>query len=287
MLFSIIIPTYNSKDSIRNCIDSILAQTFEDFEIVVIDDGSSDGTSAIIDDYAKINDKVKVYHFTNAGVSIARQRGVSLSNGEYLMFVDSDDTINVDLLEHIKETVVAHNHPDIVRYQSRLLNDNTYKDHQRYNFFDPEKNELTGMNALRAWSLPGKKYAVFWLFAFKKALFSGIFHFPNLRCHEDLALIPLLVAKSGKVVTTNYIGYNYTCNNSGSITNTRTKSAEASRARDFIDAYHYAIDNFQNIKNISALDLAFFVEDFNRRLKDKFDKLRPDLKDEFSDLFGI
>jgi len=287
MLFSVIVPTYNSKNFIRNCLDSILAQSFKDFEIIVINDGSQDETCEILDQYAEKYDKVKVYHFANAGVSISRQRGISLANGEYIIFADSDDSINVDLLEHVNTAITVYNKPDIIRYQANLINDSSFKNHERYNFFDSEKIELSGMSALRAWSIPNKKYAVYWLFAFKKTLFSNIFHFPNLRCYEDVALIPLLIAKSKKVATIDYPGYNYTCNNSESLTNFKNKSAEKSRAIDFVNAYHYAINHFKDIDNISALDLAFFVEDFNRRLKGKYESLSPDLKEELSDLFGL
>jgi len=287
MLFSIVIPVYNSKDFIRNCLDSILAQPFHDFEVVIIDDGSTDGTDKILDDYAKNNDKLKVYHFENAGVSASRQRGVSASNGDYVLFVDSDDSVNPHLLEQVYESITTYNEPDIVRYQVRLINDSSYKDHNRHNFFDTEKTVLNGISALKAWSIPGKKYAMYWLFAFKKTLFSNILHFPNLRCYEDVALIPLLIAQSEKVVTIDYVGYNYTCNHSESLTNIISQEAIESRARDFVKAYHYAINNFKDIKTISAQDLDFFQKDYDRRLKGMYDSLTPELKEKLSNLFGF
>ena len=76
MMFSVIVPCFNSKNSIRRCIDSILSQTYNDFEIILIDDGSTDGTSMILDDYSSKYSCIKVYHFSNAGVSYSRRRGV-------------------------------------------------------------------------------------------------------------------------------------------------------------------------------------------------------------------
>lgn len=85
MMFSVIVPCYNSKDFIRKCISSILAQSYRDFEIVLIDDGSTDGTSEILDEYANLYDYVHVYHFPNSGVSYSRRRGITLANGNYLI----------------------------------------------------------------------------------------------------------------------------------------------------------------------------------------------------------
>lgn len=287
MMFSFVVPAYNAERSIRSCLDSILAQTFSDFEVVVVNDGSTDNTLAILKEYLKKTKKLRVYSFDNSGVSITRQRGINLSNGEYIIFVDSDDTINPNLLENLYVTIRKYNCPDIIRYQAKLLNDCDYKDHDRYNFFDDSKAVLSGLDALKEWSIPGKKYAVYWLFAFKRSTFSNVLLFPNLKCHEDLALIPLLVAASNIVVTLSYIGYNYTCNNPGSITNTNSKEAERSRAKDFVKAYNYAIRNFARLNNVSSLDYDFFVNDFDRRLIDKYNSLSKELKEELAEEFFI
>ena len=287
MLFSIIVPMYNSEKSIRNCIDSILSQTFSDFEIIIINDGSSDESLYLIEKYAQTDPRIKIYSFSNSGVSISRQRGVTLSSGEYILFVDSDDTINPELLEKLYFNICQLNSPDIIRYQCKLINDVPYKDHQRYNFNDSLYIVSSGIQTLKMWSLFGKKYAVYWLFAFRRSVFSNILYFPNLKCYEDIALIPILIAKSRKVVGIGYIGYNYTYNNSTSITNTSNELAEKSRAIDFVKAYNYAIKNIQNIDNLSISDFAFFIEDYNRRLRDKFNSLSPMLKEELYEMYNI
>ncbi len=287
MLFSIIVPMYNSEKSIRNCIDSILSQTFSDFEIIIINDGSTDESLYLIEKYAQTDPRIKIYSFSNSGVSISRQRGVTLSSGEYILFVDSDDTINPELLEKLYFNICQLNSPDIIRYQCKLINDVPYKDHQRYNFNDSLYIVSSGIQTLKMWSLFGKKYAVYWLFAFRRSVFSNILYFPNLKCYEDIALIPILIAKSRKVVGIGYIGYNYTYNNSTSITNTSNELAEKSRAIDFVKAYNYAIKNIQNIDNLSISDFAFFIEDYNRRLRDKFNSLSPMLKEELYEMYNI
>ena len=199
-MFSVIVPCFNSKNSIRRCIDSILSQTYNDFEIILIDDGSTDGTSMILDDYSSKYSCIKVYHFSNAGVSYSRRRGITLATGNYLIFVDSDDTINKDLLQELDSTIKKQSFPDIIRYQANLVNDDKNKNHQRYNFNGNLNTISTGMDSLKQWSITGKKYAVYWLFAFKKTVFSNVLFTVNLRCYEDVALIPVLIASSNNTL---------------------------------------------------------------------------------------
>lgn len=287
MMFSVIVPCFNSKDSIRKCIDSILEQSYHDFEVILIDDGSTDGTSEILDEYFFKFPYVQVYHFANAGVSYSRRRGITLATGDYLIFVDSDDTINKDLLANLALTIEQHNFPDIIRYQSNLIGDDKHKNHQRYNLDCHLNILLTGIDSLKRWSIPGKKYAVYWLFAFRKTIFSNVLFTVDLRCYEDVALIPILIASSEKVITIEYIGYNYTCNNLNSLTNKQSLEAMRARALDFVDAYKYAIANFTKLHNVSHLDIAFFYEDYTKRLREKYNSLPEDLKIELLDTFQL
>lgn len=284
MLFSVIVPCYNNAGFLRNCLNSILAQDSSDFEIVAIDDGSTDGTSQILDEYAAKYDCVHVYHFANSGVAIARKRGLNLELGDYVIFVDSDDTINPNLLSELKVTLSTHNYPDIVRYQANLVNDAPHKDHQRYNFTQ-NLNVNSGIDALKLWSIEGKKYAVYWLFAFKASIFSKVPVFPKFRCYEDVALIPLLIAASSRVVTIDYVGYNYTCNNSNSLTNLDTFEDIAKRANYFYKAYSFAVDHMGKLDGISISNSSFFVTDYTRRLRGMYDSLPEELKSQFEDWF--
>lgn len=96
---SIIVPVYNSENSLRRCIDSILSQTYENFHIIMVDDGSNDASLQICMDYKRIDSRIDVIHQKNCGVSVARNRGLDAAIGDYLMFVDSDDWIEADTLE--------------------------------------------------------------------------------------------------------------------------------------------------------------------------------------------
>lgn len=100
-LISFIVPVYNAVDYVAECITSILGQTVSDFEILVVDDGSSDGSSLICDRFAEQDERVKVIHTENCGVSHARNTAIDLANGKYVVFVDADDLICPQLAEHI------------------------------------------------------------------------------------------------------------------------------------------------------------------------------------------
>lgn len=116
---SVIIPVYNIKEYILRCIESVFNQTFDDWEIIAVDDGSTDGSSAILDELAEKNKKVKVFHVENGGVSNARNFGMEQSDGDYIYFLDGDDWIEPQTLKTLYEfakrgfDVVQSNH-DIV-----------------------------------------------------------------------------------------------------------------------------------------------------------------------------
>ena len=96
---SIIVPVYKAEPYLHRCVDSLLAQTFTDFEVLLIDDGSPDRSGEICDDYARKDARVRVFHQENGGVSVARQRGLDEALGEYTIHADPDDWVEPDMLE--------------------------------------------------------------------------------------------------------------------------------------------------------------------------------------------
>lgn len=120
MKFSIIIPVYKVEKYLNECVDSVLKQTFKDFEVILVDDGSPDRCPDICDDYAKQDNRVKVIHQTNAGLSCARNAGAACARGSYIIFLDSDDYIVGDtVLEKINEKTLTK--PDVILYGYRKL----------------------------------------------------------------------------------------------------------------------------------------------------------------------
>ena len=114
--FSIIVPVYNVEDYLRNCLDSILNQSYEDYEVIVVNDGTKDNSQDIIDEYVKKDNRVKGYKKKNGGLSDARNFGVGKAKGDYLLFLDSDDSINNLLLEELNKEI-EKNHPEMIRFQ--------------------------------------------------------------------------------------------------------------------------------------------------------------------------
>ena len=100
---SIIVPVYKVEDYIRECLDSILAQTYPYFELILVDDGSPDNCGRICDDYAKGDNRIKVVHKVNGGISSARNAGLEVAKGEWIMHVDGDDWIEPDMIESLIE----------------------------------------------------------------------------------------------------------------------------------------------------------------------------------------
>ena len=102
---SLIVPVYNKGDALIPCLDSIKKQSFQRFECILVDDGSTDGCARICDRYARDDPRFKVIHKTNGGVSSSRNAGIHAASGTYLMFCDADDTIPKDALESLIDFV--------------------------------------------------------------------------------------------------------------------------------------------------------------------------------------
>ena len=98
---SVIVPVYKAEHYLARCVDTLLAQTFDDFEVILVDDGSPDNSGAICDEYALKDKRVRVIHQPNAGVSMARQKGLDNARGEYVIHADPDDWVEPDMLKEL------------------------------------------------------------------------------------------------------------------------------------------------------------------------------------------
>lgn len=118
--FSITIPVYNVEKYIRQCLDSVIEQTFKDFEVIILDDGSTDDSGNICDEYAQKDSRFKVIHDKNMGLLMARRRALQYVRGEYVLFLDSDDYWEKDLLENIYN-VLTEEKGDMVFFRYRAV----------------------------------------------------------------------------------------------------------------------------------------------------------------------
>ncbi len=117
--FSIIVPVYNVEKELPRCIDSVLNQDYESYEIIIIDDGSTDSSARICDQFQRLNSKVKVVHKENGGLSSARNEGVKRAVGDYLVFLDSDDYLEKCFLSSLSETIDYHS-VDIIAIDKKV-----------------------------------------------------------------------------------------------------------------------------------------------------------------------
>lgn len=132
MLFSVLIPLYNSEKYIEECIESVLAQGFSDYEIVIVDDGSSDGGGAIADQYQeKHPQRIRVIHKENTGVLLTRRRLLQEAKGDYILWVDSDDVIKPDLMKDLFSEIQKH-HPDMLIYNYEYYDDASQEFHSLF-----------------------------------------------------------------------------------------------------------------------------------------------------------
>ena len=123
-LVSIIVPVYNTGKYIRECLDNLVNQTYKNIEVILVDDGSTDDSSAICDEYCEKDKRFKVFHRTNHGLALTRNFGVTKTSGEYIMFCDSDDYYDVTMVEKMHD-VISKNNVDIARC---TLNSDLVKD---------------------------------------------------------------------------------------------------------------------------------------------------------------
>lgn len=117
---SIIMPVYNSEKYLRSCVDSVLAQDFDSFELLLIDDGSTDGSPAICDEFGRLDSRVKVFHKENGGICAARNYGMERAQGEYIAFSDHDDIVLPGFLAD-NYTIAKENNADIVKFGRKAL----------------------------------------------------------------------------------------------------------------------------------------------------------------------
>ena len=124
---SVIVPVYKVEEYLNKCVDSIINQTYKNLEIILVDDGSPDSCGKICDEYAKKDNRIKVIHKENGGVSSARNIGLDVATGDYVGFVDSDDWIDIDMYELLIDISIKHN-CDIARCTYRDYIDNRFKE---------------------------------------------------------------------------------------------------------------------------------------------------------------
>ena len=227
MKFSIIVPVYNVEKYIDKCLNSVKNQTYKNFEVLVVNDGSPDDSDVIIKKYLKMDKRFKYFEKVNGGLSDARNYGVKHAKGEYLIFVDSDDYIDVELLEKLNNVLNEEKY-DIIRYSATtVFDDGTIVAKHHINDFSGSSTD--------AIKIITSNYLVepTWLYAYNRKFYNkNKISFPKGMIHEDFGttLLALSYAKSIRII--DYNGYYYV-QRSNSIMSNSDYSKELVKTKDF------------------------------------------------------
>lgn len=204
MKFSIIVPVYNVKKYIDKCLNSILNQTYKNFEVIIVNDGSKEDEVKIINKYLKDN-RFRYYEKENGGLSDARNFGLKYITGDYLLFVDSDDYIEKELLETLNKELINEK-VDLIKFQINIVNE--YGDLIR-KVYNNSFDNLNKKKAIRK-ILSDEFIEPAWLYAYRiKFWKKNNFSYPYGMIHEDYALTPIILSCANTFKSINYFGYNY------------------------------------------------------------------------------
>lgn len=221
-MISVIIPVYNTKQYLQSCLDSLLAQSYTDLEIIFVDDGSTDGSAEMLDAFAARDSRIRVIHQPNGGVCAARNRGIEEARGEYLSFIDSDDTLEPDMYEVLTNLLREHG----VRIA-----------HCSYNRITAEGVKPIGNSAqvyiqsreeALECLLTGKLFVgSCWTKLYERRLFDSV-RFPSgIRTNEDMLVNFLVLSQVEKSAFADVCKYNYlTSETSSCIRTPQRKRAE-------------------------------------------------------------
>lgn len=258
MKISLIIPVYNKEDFVVRCIDSLINQTYEDIEIIAIDDGSTDDSLKILNELEKKDQRMKVFHQDNAGVSAARNRGLLEATGDYVYFIDGDDYLIKDACEKmIKATNNGIYDMVICKYQIENSNGrvnvpveinkqewDTGTEKAVIDFYYTGRKIGTG--------IANKMFSM-------KIIRENNLQFPKLKIGEDAIFIIEFLKKSNRWYFINDVLYSY-CMNNNSVMHTVDISI-VDNMIELMNAYNNTIVGFEDIKEARIAISTFCVRD--------------------------
>ena len=210
MLLSVIIPVYNVEKYIRECFNSILDQKFDNIEFICIDDGSTDSSGLICDEYALRDKRLIVIHTENKGVAAARNLGLCLAKGEYIAWIDPDDYISSNWIEMITKAILE-NDWDILVFNYTVLKD----DKRVVKEYKNKMGFIDKFEFLYDIVDDQKIQSQLWQKVFKRELFKGIVFPENAKCMEDYAVLHKIIEKARNIFYLHSMLYFYRVRNDG------------------------------------------------------------------------
>lgn len=250
VVVSVIIPVYNVEKYLCQCINSVLEQTFSDLEVLLVDDGSKDLSGDICDEYAHLDRRVRVYHKINGGLSSARNAGIELARGEYIIFLDSDDywlereslEKLVSTAERFRADIVRGEYKEVDEYGEDLLI-------KEYPNKKDKQNQILSSAEFYKSIINGENFSV--LFLFKRSLFAQGLRFDENRCfQEDIDLNIRLFANNLRCVYIQEIFYAYRKRQYSIVTTPKIENLEGSFSLCYVFDKYSKLALDENLKAI-------------------------------------
>lgn len=241
---SFVVPVYNTEKQLRICLDSILNQTNKDFEVVLINDGSTDNSEQICKEYIKrYPGKIEYISKENTGIADTRNLGIAKSKGEYVCFVDADDYIANDLLE--KLIPYLDKMPDLVKYKLTKVNQNQ---EELEKVDGPTFDTKTGEEAFNLLYYQDVLMDSPCLYAMNRSyLLEKGFKFAKGRYHEDFGLMPLIIVEASSIISTDIYGYFYIQTQNSIMRNTDYKKT-IKKVEDSFAHYDLMLEELEKAK---------------------------------------
>ena len=271
-MFSIIIPMYNGERFISFCLDSILNQKYDDYEVIVVNDGSLDKSKEIVSKYLK-DKRFRLFNRDNHGLSESRNFGVTKANGKYLLFLDCDDTLSEDTLSSLYDEVKDKDY-DLIRFQIKSINEGV-EDIPKYETF----SSMKGSKAFKK-LITNPLCVAAWAYCYNKEFFvNNNFLYTKDRYHEDFGLTPLVIMKAESVKSIDKVLYNYIIRDN-SIMTTKDKEKIRKKCDDALYFFDNHMKEIENIK-VSEEDKKVFRSYIANVLIDKCRDLDGDILKEY------
>ncbi len=261
-LISIIVPVYKVEPYLARCVDSLINQTYQNLEIILVDDGSPDRCGEICEEYAKKDSRIVVFHKDNGGLSDARNKGLDIATGDYVMFVDSDDWIEKETCETVIK-LAASNKSDIVIFGVR----NVYDNGQLKNFVPMYNGNISSEECIKALLYKIQKKGIFNYACnkiYKRVLFDNI-RFQSGRLAEDQGVTYKLFHLANNICVCNNCFYNY-YQRIGSITTSQysphliqDRHALWLERLDFLRKYYPNLEKYQLAQILGAVYVGLIV----------------------------
>ena len=261
ILFSFIIPVYNVEKYLSACLDSVINQTYTNWEAILIDDGSNDNSATICDKYSAIEERIKVFHRKNVGSLMARRFGISQAQGQYFLFIDSDDMLNSKLLEKVNKIIKCSN-SDMIIYQFQHFGKYVNKNSPIV-FKNGTIIEESSSNKEQLWRkiISGNKLNYLWLKAVNRSIVdfdTDYQQYAFMKSGTDLMQSMALLDNATKIYFSDEILYYYRYNDSG-ISSMKTKVTNFKSLKEHMKTrklileqklYYLTKNNFDTIENL-------------------------------------